>query len=407
MGGGLRFRPLKQIIDMHYPLQDLRVLDFSRVLAGPYASRMLADLGAEVLKVEPPEGDLTRKIGIPMGDTSSYYIQHNVGKRNICIDLRAEGASELVLELAKKADIVIENFRPGVMDRRGLGWEALRLVNPRLVMLSISGYGQTGPERDRGTFAPLLHAESGLTARQSLAHGGSTADITLSLADSSTALHGLVAVLTALRHVERTGEGQHIDMAMLNALHATDDYANLALADAWSKTRQSDLCRIWDAPENCKIAIAGPVRVLWPALSAAGDLDDPAVGVEDVKEREALQLVVLEGYLQSFPSFAALTAKLNELKLLWGRVRGPGSDTYEQPSIESRGVLVKVSDGSDGEITTTQSPYKFSGLSSGVPASAKTARTGEDNGTILGEWLGCDTGEILRLVEQKILIDQC
>src|SRR5262245_36342722 len=142
------------------PLDGLRVLDMSRVLAGPYVGRMLADLGADVVKVEPPEGDVTRKWGRVTGGLSGYYTQQNVGKRDVCIDLRAPGGPELVRELASAADVVVENFRPGVMAQYGLDYATLSARNPRLVMLSISGYGQIGPEARRPSYAAVVHAES-------------------------------------------------------------------------------------------------------------------------------------------------------------------------------------------------------------------------------------------------------
>ena len=131
------------------PLAGLKVLDFSRVLAGPFAGRMLCDLGADVVKIEPPEGDVTRLWGKVVGGIPGYFHQQNAGKRNICLDLRAPGARELVFELVAHADILVENFRPDVMPRLGLGYETLRAINPRLIMLSISGFGQGGPESRR------------------------------------------------------------------------------------------------------------------------------------------------------------------------------------------------------------------------------------------------------------------
>ncbi len=135
--------------DASYPLAGLKVLDMSRVLAGPFAGRMLSDLGADVVKVEPPDGDITRLWGKVVAGIPGYFHQQNAGKRNISVDLRAPGARELVLDLVRQADVLIENYRPDVMPRLGLGYEALREVNPRLVMLSISGFGRDGPE-----FAP-------------------------------------------------------------------------------------------------------------------------------------------------------------------------------------------------------------------------------------------------------------
>src|SRR5215210_2139206 len=129
---------------MSYPLGHLRVLDLSRVLAGPFAGRMLADLGADVVKVEPPAGDVTRLWGADIGGNPGYYHQQNVGKRNISIDLGNPRGAELIIALAAQADIILENFRPGVATRLGVGYEALRKRNPAIVMLSISGFGQTG-----------------------------------------------------------------------------------------------------------------------------------------------------------------------------------------------------------------------------------------------------------------------
>ena len=141
-----------------YPLSGLKVLDLSRVLAGPFAGRLLADLGADVVKVEPPEGDVTRFWGRVKGGVPGFYHQQNAGKRNISIDLRAPGARELVLDLVRSADVLIENYRPDVMGRLGLGYEVLSQANPRLIMLSISGFGAGGPESPRPAYAPIVHA---------------------------------------------------------------------------------------------------------------------------------------------------------------------------------------------------------------------------------------------------------
>src|ERR1051325_8796661 len=128
------------------PLGGVRVLDLSRFIAGPFAGRLLADLGADVVKIEPPSGDVTRLFGVVRDGLSGLYFQQNAGKRNVSIDLKQPGAVELVAELAAHADVVIENFRPGVLDKLCLGYEALAANNPKLVMLSISGFGKDGPE---------------------------------------------------------------------------------------------------------------------------------------------------------------------------------------------------------------------------------------------------------------------
>ncbi|NJN52874.1 MAG: CoA transferase [Gammaproteobacteria bacterium] len=208
---------------MSYPLEGLKVLDFSRVLAGPFAGRMLNDLGADVVKVEPPDGDVTRLWGKVIADIPGYFHQQNVGKRNICIDLRAVGAKDLVGELVAQADILIENYRPDVMGRLGIGYEALRRINPRLIQLSISGFGHNGPESRRPAYAPVVHAEAGLTHRSSRRGNIPYRDLPLSVADTNASLHGLVALLSAVIMRSRTGRGQHIDIAMMDVMAFSSD----------------------------------------------------------------------------------------------------------------------------------------------------------------------------------------
>ena len=147
-----------------FPLQGLKVLDFSRVLAGPFATRMLSDLGADVVKIEPPEGDITRHFGKQDGGVAGFYLQQNIGKRNICLDLKTAGARELVLKLVAVSDIVVENFRPGTTARLGIDYDTLSAENPRLVYCSITGYGDSGPYRDRSAMDLVVQAVSGLMA---------------------------------------------------------------------------------------------------------------------------------------------------------------------------------------------------------------------------------------------------
>src|SRR6266480_3528707 len=144
------------------PLDGVRVLDVSRVLSGPSCGKALADLGADVIKVEPPEGDITRTAQPRVGGLPVYFAQQNCGKRCISVDLRLEAGRELVAALAAASDVLLENFRPGVLDRLELGYSAIRARNPRVVYCSITGYGQDGPMANRRAYAPVMHAELGL-----------------------------------------------------------------------------------------------------------------------------------------------------------------------------------------------------------------------------------------------------
>lgn len=383
-----------------YPLSGLKVLDFSRVLAGPFATRMLSDLGADVLKIEPPEGDTTRHFGLRSGEMSGYYLQQNIGKRNICLDLKADGARELIHKLVVEADVVVENFRPGIMDRFGIGWKDLSALNPKLVMLSISGFGQVGPERNRAAYAGVLHAETGLQARQAEAAGGHPTDIQFSLGDSYTSLHGLVGVFAALRMADQTGTGQHVDMAMLNALHATDDFANYGLDGVWPMNNKNF---VWDAPEGKYIFLAGDLKWLWHVFSNREGLEAPVPEGADLETKVAARHDVIAAYILEFPTIDALKRKLDEVNIAWGDVRGFGEESFAQASIEARGVFVEVEDSEGKKRRTTQSPYRFSNAKSGITSTSRAPRRGEHNVAALADWVGMSEDDVRGLVDAGVL----
>ncbi|MGI9597394.1 MAG: CaiB/BaiF CoA transferase family protein, partial [Acidimicrobiales bacterium] len=183
------------------PLDGIKVVDFTRVLAGPHCTKTLRDLGAEVIKIEPPASDTGRSGQPHVGAMSLYFAQQNSGKRAISLDLNHREAQELVLQLCTEADIVVENFRPGTLDRFGLGYGELVERNPTLIMVSISGYGQTGPWRNRPAFAPTVQAESGFTEIIKRHYGDAMTRIendAYNHADVYTGLQGAIATLAAL-----------------------------------------------------------------------------------------------------------------------------------------------------------------------------------------------------------------
>ena len=201
------------------PMAGLRVLDFSIMIAGPYATRMMADLGAEVIKVESPEGDSMRH-SPPIRDGHSAYFTHlNAGKSSVVLDLKQPAGRDAALELASRSDIVVQNFRPAVMDRLGLGYAAMSERNPGIVYCSISGYGQTGPDADRPAFAMILHAASGMDlammGHQEADRPPATGIFT---ADVLSALYALIAVQGALAVRNATGRGQHLDVTLFESM---------------------------------------------------------------------------------------------------------------------------------------------------------------------------------------------
>ncbi|HZK99791.1 MAG TPA: CaiB/BaiF CoA-transferase family protein [Caulobacteraceae bacterium] len=375
-----------------YPLENLKVLDFSRVLAGPFAGRMLSDLGADVVKVEPPDGDITRLWGKVLGGIPGYYHQQNAGKRDISLDLRAPGARELVFDLVRRADILIENYRPDVMPRLGLGWEALHAVNPRLIMLSISGFGHAGPESHRPAYAPIIHAEAGLIDRAARRTGLPRRELPLSIADTNASLHGLVGLLAAVIMRERTGVGQHIDIAMLDATIATDDQIHYELEDAEGTMGLPS--ETWDTAVG-PILVSADFRYLWRLLTSRLGLADPTNTEMDLATKIARRREAVGRFMSALDTWEAVEAAMAAMNVAWGRVRS-GHDLRGQPTVAHRGAVVDIDDRAGGVRPIVQSPYRFSAARSGVRGPAP--HRGEHNREVLGDWLGKTAAEIDALI---------
>lgn len=209
-------------------LDGLRILDLSRILAGPTATQLLADLGAEVIKVEKPEsGDDTRSWGPPFlpdadgndSDLSAYFLCANRNKKSIAIDITTQDGVELVRRLVAISDVVVENYKPGDLARRGIGYQDLALIKPDIVWCSITGFGQTGPYSDRTGYDFLIQAMGGIMSitGQPDAGGGAPVKVGVGIADVMCGMYATVGILAALRHRDRTGEGQHIDLALYDS----------------------------------------------------------------------------------------------------------------------------------------------------------------------------------------------
>jgi formyl-CoA transferase len=206
-------------MNMLKPLSGIRVLELGQLIAGPFAAKMLGEFGAEVIKIEPPgSGDPLRKWRLLHNDTSVWWEVQSRNKQSVTLDLRQEEGQEIVRKLVATTDILIENFRPGTLDKWGLGWETLHAINPAMIMLQVSGYGQTGPYRDRPGFGVVGEAMGGLR-HLSGEPGRPPVRVGVSIGDSLSALHGVIGVLLALRHREQNnGEGQRIDVALYESV---------------------------------------------------------------------------------------------------------------------------------------------------------------------------------------------
>jgi len=201
---------------MSFALDGVRVLELARFQAGPRGGMILSDLGAEVIKIEALGGEETRKHPPMVRGQSVYFSVYNRGKKSLCLDLRKPEGKDVFAALVKKSDIVLENFRPGVMKAMGFDYERLRAINPSIILVSVSGFGQYGPYRDRPAFDSLGQAMGGLMALTGQQEGHPIGTAT-SLVDRYTALHATIGTLAALRHRERTGEGQLVDVCLLDS----------------------------------------------------------------------------------------------------------------------------------------------------------------------------------------------
>jgi len=370
-------------------LAGLRVIDLSTLFSAPQVSATLGDLGADVVKLEPPDGDLIRFIA-PREDRgmSGLYTLANVGKRNVCVDLRRDEGREIALGLTRWADAVIENYRPGVLEKLGLGWETLRGENPKLVLLSISGFGSDSTLRERRAFAPVVHAMTGVLQYHADWSGQPLTQLPDNTADMIASLHGTIALLAALRTVEQTGEGQHVEVPLFDALLSTYSETPFALLD---EPKLRDECRLFDAGPLGHIAIAGPPQNAWARLRDAQGLEDPAAGPLPVHEKARRRHRALEQWMAAQPSAVALLQSLEAAGLAAGRVEGL-RDVLLGPLAKSQGLLGDVDDRRGGTRPVVRAPYRFSGSRCETPRAAP--RRGEHNEEVLRELLGYDAARI-------------
>lgn len=371
------------------PLHGVRVLDLTRVFAGPIAGRTLSDLGADVVKVEPPDGDVTRLWGRKTAGLSTYFTQQNCGKRNVCVDLNADDGPELVARLAEQADVVIENFRPGVMAKFGIDWSALSARKPSLIMLSISGFGQEGPESQRAAYASIIHAESGMLPP---AEGDEMPlDLDLSAADVLSGMHGVIAVLAALRTRDATGVGQYIDMAMMDAMTFSADIVINSLDGA--RRAESINGEVWRTADGPKM-VPGGLRWIWHQLSTTAGLTDSTPPDADITEKIASRRRIITDFLCGLPDRAAVIAALDSANLAWADVRECG-EVLESPTLVHRRTVVDIDDRAGGTRKVIRNPYRMS--TTDFSDIGHAAFRGEHNVEVLDEWLGADTEGIAAL----------
>ncbi|MEY2952898.1 MAG: hypothetical protein RLZZ401_985 [Pseudomonadota bacterium] len=392
---------------MNQPLQDLNILDLSTVISGPMATALLADQGAAVIKVESPEGDTCRMIGPAKGDLSAIYIAANRGKRSIALDLKAPASRPVLQALVRRADVVVSNFRPGVMDRLGLDDATLVSLNPRLIRLSISGYGAEGPAAGDKVYDAVIQAVAGVAASHRDQHTGSPGLVATLLCDKLTAMTAAQAVSTALYARERDGRGRRIEVSMLDAMLAfqwPDAMYNHVFIDEppppfpemgatqkpW-KTADGFVATM--APQQAEFA--GQCR----ALGRPDIADDPRFATLRLRNQHARELrALLEPLMARFGNEELQTAfRLHGAPL--GRVN-ERAEVVADAQVQHNGSLVEIEHGALGRVRLARAAALFDGQPQPLPKGA--AHIGEHGRAVLEE-LGFDATQIAQWVRDGVL----
>jgi CoA:oxalate CoA-transferase len=399
---------------MSAPLSGLRVIDFTRVLAGPHCTKALRDLGADIIKIEPPGGDIGR-VGLPhIGDMGLYYVQQNAGKRNLSIDLNWPEAREIVTDLCRTADVIVENFRPGTLDRFGLGYRDVQAFNQRVVYVSLTGYGQATSWRNRPAYAPTVQAETGLTAiveeHFALAEPRNDA---CSHADVYTGLQGVIAVLAALQHRNRTGEGQYVDVSMAATMLSVNERASAQLSgidtDGEPIALSANESHIFDLGNGRRIVIAtspiySPMFLRFCAMMRRTDLlGDPRFGTARLRrEHLAALLAEVKDWIMTFTDMEQLQVQVSESGLAIGLIR-TAKEFAEGEWVKEWGAVVQIDDRSGGTTPMPGNPWLFS--RSQLPPPGSPAFQGEHNQEILAE-RGVPADRIETLRQRHILLSR-
>ena len=394
-------------------LSNIRVLDFTHALAGPTTTRLMAEMGADIIKVElAPRGDMTRAMSYYKDGRSGYFIQQNRGKKSLCLDLRRPAAVDIVKRLVADTDVLIENYSPGVIAAMGLGWEVLREINPQLIFCSISAFGQTGPLSHLPGFDYMGQAYSGVT---SLLGYPDEAPLmpAISIGDVNTGVHALAAINGALFYRSQGGGGQYLDCSLLDSYFHCHDLSVQLYSKTPERKQPTRNGRhhpavapdgIYRGRDSCMFVIAATEKQ-WQALCTAigrPDLrDDPrfATNAKRVANLPAL-IEIIEGWIQAQPSDDAARQTLEAARVPVAPVLTP-AQAMQHPHLIERGTVRTIHDRGLGELQIPGMPLRFSACPD-LPE-LEAPYLGEHNASILRERLALTDAEIGQLVANQVL----
>jgi crotonobetainyl-CoA:carnitine CoA-transferase CaiB-like acyl-CoA transferase len=386
-------------------LAGLLVVDFTIVMSGPMCTRMLADAGADVIKIEAPDGDVVRQRDPQRGGISTYYASMNCGKRSIVLDLQTAEGRRLARELALKADVVVENFRPGVMARLGLDYASLAEANPRLVYASISGFGQSGPRSQLPAYAPVIHAAAGYELAysdyQRVEDGAERrpANNGIFIADVLGASHAFGAIQLALVERARSGRGQAIDVSLMDSVMGMLIYEMQAAQFPPERPRQVyEPVKAQDGFVMVAAVTRKNLEVLFDVIGRPEAKQDPRFATVASKEAHWPQLLQLIEAWTSQRSGAECETVLMKAGVPCSRYRTVG-EAMADPQVAARGSLSEL--GAEGaRFLVANAPYQLSATP--MLPRARLAGLGEHTDAVLGEKLGLSAGQLAELRDQGV-----
>ena len=386
------------------PLQGIRVLDFSRILAGPYCTMVLADMGADVIKIERPgTGDETRAWGPFVGGESAYFLCVNRNKKSVTVDLSKPDGQKIIRGLATTADVLVENFRPGTMEKLGLGCNDLRMINPRLIYCAISGFGRSGPDKDRAGVDVIVEGVGGLMSITG-EPDGPPVKVGVAIIDVATALHAHGAITAALFERERTGQGRRLDFSLLEVQIATlinigSDYLIGGIVPRrWGSAHTSIVpYQAFEASDGY-VVVGAINESLWLRFCQAIDrpqiAQDPRFASNELRNQHRFELLALiqpvflrrtrADWLERFRSQGIPCGPINTL-----------DEVYRDPQVEHLGIVQEMEHPTAGRIKLAGSPIRADDEQ--LPVRLPPPRLGEHTEDVLREILGYDDERIRRV----------
>jgi crotonobetainyl-CoA:carnitine CoA-transferase CaiB-like acyl-CoA transferase len=393
------------------PLSGVRILDFTQFLSGPYGTQILGDLGAEIIKIESPAGDLSRTVPphFIRGD-SAYFHTINRNKQSIVIDLKNPGAPELVRSLMDKCDVVIENFRPGVLARIGIDREVEQKRRTDLIWCSISGFGQTGPLRDLTAYDMVVQAMSG-TMSLTGEPGGNPVRTGLPIGDLAAGLHAVIGILAALHRQKMEGVGDYVDISMMDCLVAMVNYQGTYYLESGqvpgpqgSAHDSIPTYRMFAAGDGRSIATTANTERMWQAMARVLGhpelIEDPrfSKNPDRLRNKEALWEIIEPAFLaRSADEWVQL---FNEASIPIGTVNNLEA-ALNQPQIEERNMVIELTDSDGTTVTTLGNPIKLQTVQHETHSFPPAL--GQDGISILESLLGLSDSEMASMAASGLL----